>query len=46
MLASTLISIHNVYTLVRLVKDARQAIQAGCYAVFAEETLRTVNIEQ
>jgi queuine tRNA-ribosyltransferase len=38
-LASTLISIHNISVLLRLVRDARQAIQAGCYAAFADDFL-------
>jgi queuine tRNA-ribosyltransferase len=39
MLAATLISIHNLHTLICLVKDARQAILAGRYAEFAAEIL-------
>jgi queuine tRNA-ribosyltransferase len=35
MLASTLISIHNIYTLLDLVQRARQAILEGRYADFA-----------
>jgi queuine tRNA-ribosyltransferase len=38
-LASTLISIHNISVLLRLVRDARQAIQAGCYDAFADDFL-------
>src|SRR5512146_865396 len=39
MLASTLISIHNIYTLLELVRDARQAILAGTYDRFAADFL-------
>jgi queuine tRNA-ribosyltransferase len=39
MLASTLISIHNIATLLNLVRDARAAIQAGTYDQFADEFL-------
>ena len=39
MLAGTLISIHNLYTLVELAKDARRAIQAQRFADFATEVL-------
>ncbi len=39
MLAATLISIHNLHTLICLVKDARRAILAGHYAEFADEIL-------
>jgi queuine tRNA-ribosyltransferase len=38
-LASTLISIHNLSVLLRLVRDARQAIIAGCYDAFADDFL-------
>lgn len=37
MLASTLISIHNIYTLLQIVKDARQAILDGTFDAFAAE---------
>lgn len=39
MLASTLISIHNLYFLVHLVNNARQAILDNRYQVFADEFL-------
>ncbi len=39
MLASTLISIHNLFTLVELAKDARRAILEGRFAIFAAEIL-------
>ena len=39
MLAGTLISIHNLYTLVELAKDARRAIQQQRFADFASELL-------
>ncbi len=39
MLAATLISIHNLYTLLELVRDARQAIIEGVFDDFAAEFL-------
>lgn len=39
MLAATLLSIHNIQTLVSLVDDARSAILAGTYDDFAEDFL-------
>ncbi len=39
MLASTLISIHNIHMLLQLVRDARQAILQGCFADFADSFL-------
>ncbi|MBN1372536.1 MAG: tRNA guanosine(34) transglycosylase Tgt [Anaerolineaceae bacterium] len=39
MLAGTLISIHNIHTLLQLVRDARQAIFEGRYQTFAAEFL-------
>ena len=39
MLASTLISIHNLFTLIELVKDARRAILAGNFAKFGSQVL-------
>ncbi len=39
MLASTLISIHNIYTLLQIVKDARQAILDGTFDAFAADFL-------
>lgn len=39
MLAATLISIHNLFTLLQLVRDARQAIIAGSFDRFAAEFL-------
>jgi len=38
-LAATLISIHNIYTLLQLVRDARQAILNGTYEEFAAHFL-------
>jgi queuine tRNA-ribosyltransferase len=35
MLAATLLSIHNIHTLVKLSSDMRQAIQEGCFDTFA-----------
>jgi queuine tRNA-ribosyltransferase len=40
MLASTLISIHNLYTLLQLVRDARRAIFAGTFDAFAADFLQ------
>jgi queuine tRNA-ribosyltransferase len=45
MLAATLISIHNLHTLICLVKDARQAILEGRYADFAAEILAQMETE-
>jgi queuine tRNA-ribosyltransferase len=39
MLAATLISIHNLYTLLQLVRDARQTILAGTFDAFAADFL-------
>lgn len=39
MLASTLISIHNIYTLLQIVKDSRQAILDGTFDAFAAHFL-------
>lgn len=39
MLASTLISIHNLYSLLQLVRDARQAILDGTFDAFAAHFL-------
>jgi len=39
-LASTLISIHNIFTLEELVRQARQAVLGNRYAAFAEEFLQ------
>jgi queuine tRNA-ribosyltransferase len=39
MLAATLISIHNLYTLVSLMQRIRQAIQAGTFTAFAANYL-------
>ena len=41
MLAATLISIHNIHTLVSLVNDAREAIIAGQFDLFADSFLAT-----
>lgn len=43
MLASTLISIHNLYTLLRVVGLSRDAIIKGCFAAFAENFLSRYN---
>ncbi len=39
MLASTLISIHNIFMLLQLVRDARETILAGTFDVFAADFL-------
>jgi queuine tRNA-ribosyltransferase len=39
MLASTLISIHNIHVLLNLVRDARKAIIAGDFEQFASTFL-------
>jgi queuine tRNA-ribosyltransferase len=44
MLAATLISIHNIATLIDLVKDARRAILNGQYAAFAAEILGNIKV--
>ncbi len=46
MLASTLISIHNLFTLIELVKDARQAILSGGFADFASQVLAEAEGEE
>ena len=43
MLASTLLSIHNIHTLLHLVSDMRTSIKAGTFNTFAETTLRSLN---
>jgi queuine tRNA-ribosyltransferase len=43
MLASTLLSIHNIHTLLRLVSNMRTSIQEGTFEIFAETTLRSLN---
>jgi len=47
MLAATLLSIHNIATLVNLVSEARQAIISGTFDTFAREFLeaQTVNTQ-
>jgi queuine tRNA-ribosyltransferase len=42
MLASTLISIHNLYTLITLAKDARRAVLDGRFADFSQEVLQNM----
>jgi queuine tRNA-ribosyltransferase len=42
MLAATLISIHNLYTLVELAKEARRAILERRFAAFAEDVLQNM----
>lgn len=43
MLASTLLSIHNIHTLLQLVSNMRTSIQEGTFEIFAETTLRSLN---
>lgn len=43
MLASTLLSIHNIHTLLQLVSNMRVSIQAGTFDTFAETTLRSLD---
>lgn len=43
MLAATLISIHNVHSLLDLVQDARAAIQTGQFSSFANQVLTESN---
>jgi queuine tRNA-ribosyltransferase len=40
MLAATLLSIHNLHTLVQLMADIREAVAAGTFEAFAAEFLR------
>jgi len=40
MLSATLISIHNLHTLIRLASDMRQAIQSGNFRQFARPWLK------
>lgn len=42
MLAATLLSIHNLFTLLQLARDMRQAILAGRFDAFAAEYLATL----
>jgi len=46
MLAATLLSIHNLYTLVNLTQRMRQAILAGEMQRFAQETLAAIAASQ
>jgi len=46
MLAATLLSIHNLYTLVNLTQRMRQAILAGEMQRFAQETLAQMDAHQ
>jgi queuine tRNA-ribosyltransferase len=43
MLASTLLSIHNIHTLLQLVSSIQTSIQAGTFDTFAEATLNSLN---
>jgi tRNA-guanine family transglycosylase len=36
MLSATLLSIHNIHTLIQLTRDMRQAIHAGNFKTFAK----------
>jgi len=44
MLASTLLSIHNLHTLVQLARDLRQAIIGGYLDDFAEDALAKLSL--
>ena len=44
MLASTLLSIHNLHTLVQLARELRQAVLGGYLEAFAEQALAKLNI--
>ena len=46
MLASTLLSIHNLHTLVQLARDLRQAIVGGYLDDFATEALAKLNLSR
>ncbi len=46
MLASTLLSIHNIHTLLQLTTDMRQAIQQGNFDQFADEFLATTHLKK
>jgi queuine tRNA-ribosyltransferase len=46
MLASTLLSIHNLRTLVRLMEDIRQSILEGKFEAFAAEFLKRWRVEE
>jgi tRNA-guanine family transglycosylase len=39
MLAATLLSIHNLHTLLNLCTQIRESIVAGCFSQFAEDYL-------
>jgi queuine tRNA-ribosyltransferase len=41
MLAATLVSIHNIYTLLRIVRRSRQAILEGTFDSYAKQFLKT-----
>ncbi len=45
-LASTLLSIHNLHTLVQLTRDLRQAIIGGYLDDFATEALAKLNLSR
>ncbi|NLG40668.1 MAG: tRNA-guanine transglycosylase, partial [Chloroflexi bacterium] len=44
MLAATLLSIHNLHTLLQLARDLRQAILEGRLQAFADEAMAKLNI--
>ncbi|MFN7035571.1 MAG: tRNA guanosine(34) transglycosylase Tgt [Bellilinea sp.] len=46
MLAATLLSIHNIATLVHLVQDARRAILEGTFEQFADEFLSQYTLQE
>jgi tRNA-guanine family transglycosylase len=43
MLSATLLSIHNLHTLIKLTDDIRQAILAGDFTDFASEYFQQAN---
>jgi queuine/archaeosine tRNA-ribosyltransferase len=45
MLASTLLSIHNLRTLIRLAQEMRTAILAGEFESYAADTLAQLKVE-
>ena len=46
MLAATLISIHNLHTLINLAKEMREAILEGKFEQYAEDALKKIHLNQ
>ncbi len=44
MLSATLLSIHNLYTLIQLTREIRQAIQEGRFDAFMKDYLEKYTI--